>query len=100
MCHPDFVVLTVSWELALRADGYADNTVKAYRKAVQSLADWLAEHQMEVGVASVWAQSRAGSKGAAAAGELPAPAALGPVAPRPGARLPGPVTASTRALTT
>ena len=34
----------VSWELALRADGYADNTVKAYQKAVQSLADWLAEH--------------------------------------------------------
>jgi hypothetical protein len=30
--HPDFAVLTVSWELALRADGYADNTVKAYQK--------------------------------------------------------------------
>jgi hypothetical protein len=29
MSHPDFAVLTVSWELALRADGYADNTVKA-----------------------------------------------------------------------
>jgi hypothetical protein len=34
MSHPDFAVLTVSWELALRADGYADNTVKAYQKAV------------------------------------------------------------------
>jgi site-specific recombinase XerD len=42
-------VLTVSWELALRADGYADNTVKAYQNAVRSLADWLAEHQPEVG---------------------------------------------------
>jgi hypothetical protein len=39
----------VSWELALRADGYADNTVKAYQKAVQSLADWLAERHPEVG---------------------------------------------------
>jgi hypothetical protein len=27
MSHPDFAVLIVSWELALRADGYADNTV-------------------------------------------------------------------------
>jgi hypothetical protein len=31
MRHPDFAVLTVSWELALRADGYADNTVSAYQ---------------------------------------------------------------------
>jgi len=38
MCHPDFAVLTVSWELALRADGYADNTVKAYQNAVRRLA--------------------------------------------------------------
>jgi hypothetical protein len=28
-------LFTVSWELALRADGYADNTVKAYQNAVQ-----------------------------------------------------------------
>ena len=38
MCHPEFAVLTVSWELALRADGYADNTVKAYQNAVRRLA--------------------------------------------------------------
>jgi integrase/recombinase XerC len=44
MSHPDFAVLTVSWEVALRADGYAVNTVKAYQNAVRSLADWLAEH--------------------------------------------------------
>jgi site-specific recombinase XerD len=49
MSHPDFAVLTVSWELALRADGYADNTVKAYQKAVRSLSDWLAERHPEVG---------------------------------------------------
>jgi site-specific recombinase XerD len=49
MQHPDFAVLTVSWELALRADGYADGTVKAYQNAVRSLADWLAEQHPEVG---------------------------------------------------
>jgi len=38
--HPDFAVLTVSWELALRADGYADSTVTAYQNAVRSLAGW------------------------------------------------------------
>lgn len=53
MQHPDFAVLTVSWELALRADGYADNTVKAYQKAVRSLAGWLAEHHPEVGPAEL-----------------------------------------------
>jgi len=51
MNHPDFAVLTVSWELALRADGHADNTVKAYQNAVRSLAGWLAEHDPEVGLA-------------------------------------------------
>ena len=45
MSHPDFAVLTVSWELALRADG----TVKAYQAAVRSLAGWLAEHHPDVG---------------------------------------------------
>ena len=53
MQHPDFAVLTVSWELALRADGYADNTVKAYQNAVRSLADWLAEHHPKVGPAQL-----------------------------------------------
>jgi site-specific recombinase XerD len=48
MSHPDFAVLTVSWELALRADGYANGTVKAYQNAVRSLADWLAEQHPEV----------------------------------------------------
>jgi site-specific recombinase XerD len=49
----DFAVLTVSWELALRADGYADNTVKAYQNAVRSLAGWLAEHHPEMGPAEL-----------------------------------------------
>jgi integrase/recombinase XerC len=53
MRHPDFAVLTVSWELALRADGYADNTVKAYQNAVRSLAGWLAEHHPDVGPAQL-----------------------------------------------
>jgi hypothetical protein len=37
----------------LRADGYADNTVKAYQNAVRSLAGWLAEHHPEVGPAEL-----------------------------------------------
>jgi site-specific recombinase XerD len=49
MTHPDFDMLTVSWELALRSDGYAENTVRAYQNAVRSLADWLAEHCPDVG---------------------------------------------------
>jgi hypothetical protein len=40
MSHPDFAVLTVFWELALRADGYANGTVKAYQDDVQSLDGW------------------------------------------------------------
>ena len=49
MQHPDFAVLTVSWELALRADGCADNTVKADQNPVRSLAEWLGEHHPEIG---------------------------------------------------
>src|SRR6266536_3910719 len=49
MTHPDFDVLTVSWDLTLRADGYANNTLLAYRNAVRSLARWLAEQHSDVG---------------------------------------------------
>jgi hypothetical protein len=42
MSHPDFAVLTVSWELALRADGYAENTVRAHQNVVRSMTGWLA----------------------------------------------------------
>jgi site-specific recombinase XerD len=41
MPHPDFETLGTSWELSLRADGYASNSVRAYRQAVASLAAWL-----------------------------------------------------------
>src|SRR5919106_6266098 len=40
--HPDFAVLTVPWELALRADGYADNTVKAYQNSAAPENVWTA----------------------------------------------------------
>jgi hypothetical protein len=53
MSHPDFAVLTVSWELALRAGGYADKTVRSYQNAVRSLAGWLAEHHRKVGPAEL-----------------------------------------------
>jgi site-specific recombinase XerD len=49
MRHPDFDVLTVSWELALQADGYAENTVKLYQAAVRSLTDWLAAQHPAIG---------------------------------------------------
>jgi hypothetical protein len=51
--HSDFAVLTVSWELAPRADGYADNTVRAHQNAMRSRAGWLAEHHPEVGPAEL-----------------------------------------------
>jgi site-specific recombinase XerD len=49
MAHPDFDVFTVSWGLALRADGYAHNILVAYRTAVRNLADWLADHRPQIG---------------------------------------------------
>jgi integrase/recombinase XerC len=41
--HPDWDVLVTSWDLALRADGYSDGTIKTYRMAVSQLARWLGE---------------------------------------------------------
>jgi site-specific recombinase XerD len=41
--HPDFDTLMTSWELSLRADGYADNTVSSYLRAVADFAGWLDE---------------------------------------------------------
>lgn len=51
--HPDFKDLGTSWDLALRADGYAANTLRSYSNALGSLAAWLAEHQPGVGPADV-----------------------------------------------
>jgi site-specific recombinase XerD len=47
--HPDFDLLADSWELSLRADGYAGNTLRSYRKALENLADWLVEEHPGVG---------------------------------------------------
>jgi hypothetical protein len=33
---PGLRLLTVSWELALQADGYADGTVNAYQSAAKA----------------------------------------------------------------
>jgi site-specific recombinase XerD len=51
--HPDFAPLTDSWNLSLRADGYADNTITSYTRAVTYLAGWLAEHHPGVGPAEL-----------------------------------------------
>jgi site-specific recombinase XerD len=39
----------MSWDLALRADGCAHNTLVAYRTAVRNLSDWLADHHPQIG---------------------------------------------------
>ena len=49
----DFAALAVSWELALRADGYAENTIAAYQQALASLTGWLAQHHAGVGPAEL-----------------------------------------------
>ncbi|MEV2239836.1 tyrosine-type recombinase/integrase [Micromonospora sp. NPDC049891] len=38
MPHPDFSTLADSWELSLRADAYAENTIKSYLRALRHLA--------------------------------------------------------------
>jgi site-specific recombinase XerC len=42
MAHPDFAVLGVSWQLSLRADGYAPRTLDSYQRALRSFTAWLA----------------------------------------------------------
>jgi site-specific recombinase XerD len=49
MAHAVFDVFTMSWDLALRADGCAHNTFVAYRPAVRNLSDWLADHRPQIG---------------------------------------------------
>jgi site-specific recombinase XerD len=51
--HPDFEVLGTSWQLALEADGYAPNSVAAYRLAVAQLARFLAATHPGVGPADL-----------------------------------------------
>lgn len=47
--HPDFAVFVDSWDLAMQADGYADNTRKSYRNAVGEFARWLAVNHPDIG---------------------------------------------------
>jgi site-specific recombinase XerD len=49
--HPDFAILSAAWELSLSADGYADNTLASYRRALASFAAWLAANAAGVGPA-------------------------------------------------
>lgn len=51
--HPEFAELATSYELTLRADGYAENTVLAYDRAVAQLAGWLLVHHPGVGPGGV-----------------------------------------------
>lgn len=51
--HPDFAVLTESWDLALHADGYAVNTIASYQRAVRQFANWLAVNHPGIGPTDV-----------------------------------------------
>lgn len=50
---PEFATLTPSWELSLRADGYARNTLISYTAAVRQFGDWLAATDPTVGPGQV-----------------------------------------------
>lgn len=47
--HPDFESLGESWVLALDADHYAPNTLRAYSNALRQLSLWLAANHPDVG---------------------------------------------------
>ena len=49
--HPDFLTLGESWDLSLRADGYALNSLRSYRAGLAGLAVWIAEQDPDVGPA-------------------------------------------------
>jgi site-specific recombinase XerD len=51
--HPHFAPLAQSWDLALRADGYAKNTLTSYANALRRLTNWLALHHEGVGPVDV-----------------------------------------------
>jgi site-specific recombinase XerD len=51
--HPDFALFADSWELALRADGYAANTLASYRKALTEFSEWLAAQHHGLGPSEV-----------------------------------------------
>lgn len=47
--HVDFEAFGESWDLALDADGYSANTLRSYRRALLSLAGWMATAHPGVG---------------------------------------------------
>lgn len=47
--HPEFVALEPSWELALRADGYADNSVATFLRGFRHLVRWAAAERPGAG---------------------------------------------------
>lgn len=49
--HPEFTALAPSWDLSLRADGYATNTIRSYRVGLASFAAWLHREHPDVGPA-------------------------------------------------
>lgn len=51
--HPDFAALGDSWDLSLRADGYAANTLLSYRAGLANFAAWLRELDPSIGPADV-----------------------------------------------
>src|SRR4051812_5723105 len=53
LMHTDFAVLATSWELALRADSYAERTVNSYHRALFTFAAWLYEQDPTVAPDSV-----------------------------------------------
>ncbi|WP_433619286.1 site-specific integrase [Dactylosporangium sp. CA-139114] len=51
--HADCDTLGDSWELALRADGYAKNTLASYRRALATFGTWLHTIDPELAPADV-----------------------------------------------
>jgi integrase/recombinase XerC len=54
--HPDFVALEPSWELALRAEGFAENSVQTYLRGLRNLARWAAAERPGAGPADLETQ--------------------------------------------
>jgi integrase/recombinase XerC len=50
--HPDFASFRDSWQLAMEADGYPDNTRRSYTRALASFSGWLALHHPDTAPAA------------------------------------------------
>lgn len=51
--HPDWAPLEESWELSLRAEGYAQNSVETYLYGPRAFRDWATEHRDGAGPADL-----------------------------------------------